>query len=96
MKMIVVKGRIEDDILERIAIRLGMFVDGFREVTATHSSTNVVVEGDLWSALRVLIEEVCEVEAIHVWDNGRMKTLEMFTCEQLGKETIKFDGEVAG
>ncbi|HDM36362.1 MAG TPA: hypothetical protein ENG09_03795 [Candidatus Syntrophoarchaeum butanivorans] len=67
MRTIVVKGRIDEDLMERLENRLRDLIEGFREVTATHSSTNVVVEEDVWGALKVLTEEGCEIEAIHVW-----------------------------
>jgi hypothetical protein len=96
MKTIVINGRMGDTVLERIAMRLGMFVDGFKEITTTNSSTNVVVEEDLWGVLKILMEEGCEIEAVQVMENGKKKVLEMFGCEQLAEGTIKFYGGVAG
>ncbi len=61
-RTIVVKGKIEDNVLER----LDTLIEGFKEVAATYSSTNVVVEEDVWSACKVLREGGCEIEAIHV------------------------------
>ncbi|MHC1604061.1 MAG: hypothetical protein ACXQTK_05140 [Candidatus Syntropharchaeales archaeon] len=61
-RTIVVKGKVGDDVTER----LERLVEGFKELTATHSSTNVVVEEDLWGAVKVLREDGCEIEAIHV------------------------------
>ena len=96
MKTIVVNGRMGDAVLERIAMRLGMFVDGFKEIVATNLSTKVLVEEDVWGALKILMDEGCEIGAVHVTENGKKKVLEMFGCEQLAKGTIKFYGGVAG
>ena len=61
-RTIVVKGKVGDDVLEQVK----KLVDGFKEVAATYSSTNVVVEEDVWGACKVLREGGCEIEAIHV------------------------------
>lgn len=96
MKTIVAKGRIDDDMMDRILSRLGRFTDGFKEVIATDSRMQVMLEGDLWGAIKILIEEGCAVETIHVaGDAGSDKVLDV-SCEYLADGRITFGNEVAG